>query len=362
MRYFKLLFFIFLFIFLEANDSRLCKTCHPKIYSEYQDSMHFKSTIKKDKIHNIMWQKHPLKQKNDYKCAMCHDPKVKGKLDSGVDCISCHKIKDIKEHTKANINIYEETPKTFYSKDINNRDKKITYHKSSSFFGLFSKVVGSPYHDIDYTNKNYYNGRMCMGCHSHLQNSLGFTICQTPKSGASNIKQNCITCHMPKVSGSATTIKQTKTHVYHGFLGAYNKPNLLSKYINLNITKSSNGFSIVIKNLTPHPFFTQPLRAVILNVEVKDKDKIVYKKQIEFIKIIGKDSKATLPAFANSIIKDTMIKANESRVVNFDYKLKDNQKVVATLGFYIINPKSADKLGVKDKKLTDFIELKKVTF
>jgi hypothetical protein len=322
--------------------------------------MHFKSTINKDKIHSAIWQKHPLKAKGEYKCAKCHDPKVKDKLDSGVDCISCHTIKDIKEHAKANSNVYESKAKTFYSKDINNKDKKVHYHKESSFFGLFSKVVGSPYHDIDYRNKNYYNGKMCIGCHSHLQNSANFTLCKTPNIGAKDEKQNCITCHMPKITGSATTIKKSKKHAYHGFLGTHNKPKLLSKYIDLKINKTNNNFNITISNNTPHPLFTQPLRVAELRVVVKNGTNIKFNKNIKFIKVLGKDGKATMPPFANSIIKDSMLKSNESRTLPFDYKLDKNDKVEATLGYYIINPKIAKKLDIKDKELTNFIELKRV--
>jgi len=38
-----------------------------------------------------------------------------------------------------------------------------------------------------------------MGCHSHKENSLGFTICKTDEKGAKDKEQNCITCHMPQV-------------------------------------------------------------------------------------------------------------------------------------------------------------------
>ncbi|NPA60751.1 MAG: hypothetical protein GXO06_00510, partial [Epsilonproteobacteria bacterium] len=43
-----------------ANDLNSCKGCHPIIYSEFEQSMHKKSTIKDDKIHQAVWNKHPL--------------------------------------------------------------------------------------------------------------------------------------------------------------------------------------------------------------------------------------------------------------------------------------------------------------
>ena len=355
-----ILFFLFTTFTILAN-STLCKTCHPTIYNEYKESMHFKSTLDKDPLHQAIWQKHPLKSKNSYKCAKCHDPKIENKISSGVDCISCHKIKDIKEHAIANSNIYEKKPKLFYSKDNKQRDKIVTYHKKSYLFGLFTTTTGSPYHDIDYRNKNYYNGRVCMGCHSHLKNNAGVFLCQTPKEGASSEKQNCITCHMPKVIGSATTIKKTKTHAYHGFLGVYNKPSLLSKYIDLNITKTPKALLVTIKNNTPHPLFTQPLRLVRLKVKIEDKNKTIIK-NIDFQRVLGKDNTPTLPAFATKVLKDNMIKANESRVVKIEHNLSNSLKGEATLGYFKLDPKIAKELNLKERDLSEFIELKKVEF
>ena len=353
---------LFSVVLLSANSSKLCKTCHPTIYAEYQNSMHFKSTIDKDRVHKALWSRHPLSKTNDYKCASCHDPKVENKLDSGVDCVSCHTIKNIKEHVVANINVYDNRAKTFYSKDIKNQDKILKYHKTSSFFGMFSSTVGSPYHDIDYTNKLYYNGKMCMGCHSHLKNQNNISLCSISDKGASSNEQNCITCLMPKVQGSATTIKLTKTHAYHGFLGAYNKPEMLAKYIDLSIKKSANGFKIIIENKTPHPLFTQPLRVVRLNIKITQNGKTALTKSVDFVKVLGKDGKPSLPAFANSTLKDTMLKANEKREINIEFNNTKDAKVLAVLGFFKVNPKSAKMLDLKGADLVDFVELKRANF
>jgi len=345
---------------LYGAGSKLCKTCHPTIYSEYQNSMHFKSTLKKDPLHAALWKLQKDDFNGEYKCAKCHDPKVDNKLDSGVDCVSCHRIKSIKEHVNSNINIYNSNPKLFYSKDKKQQDKIVKYHKTSSFFGMFSNVEGSPYHDIDYRNMSFYNGKMCMGCHSHLVNSNNLTICKTPMQGATNSKANCISCHMPKVLGSATTIKITKKHAYHGFLGAYNRADMLSKYIDLSIKDTKESLVVTIKNNTPHPLFSQPLRVLKLNVEVKKGNSSIYKKSFIFNKTLGKDGAVSLPSKANEILKNSMPKANESLDIKIDYKLQKGEKVVATLGFYKVSPKLIDKLGI-DKSLGKFIELKKST-
>jgi len=38
--------------------------------------MHRNSTVDRDKIHKVIWDRHPLKGKGDYSCAKCHSPKV----------------------------------------------------------------------------------------------------------------------------------------------------------------------------------------------------------------------------------------------------------------------------------------------
>ena len=37
------------------------------------------------------------------------------------------------------------------------------------------------------------------------------------EKGAKDEETNCISCHMPKIAGSATSIKITKEHRFHGF-------------------------------------------------------------------------------------------------------------------------------------------------
>jgi len=346
------IFLLFCTTFLFSKDSTICKTCHPTIYQEYQNSLHKRSTLELDKVHAAVWKKHPANKNGNYQCAKCHSPKQ----NSGVGCFVCHTIVDIKEHPKSNTNIYEKNPKLLYSAQKGKEDKRIVYKETSSFFGLFKKVEGSPYHDIDYTNKNFYTGRVCMGCHSHKQNGLGFELCRVGKSGASSQKQNCITCHMPQVEGSATTIRESKTHAYHGFAGVRNKPELLAKYIKLTLNKKENGFDIEIKNSAPHQLLTHPLRVLELRVFVNSKE--LDRKRFE--KILGSNSKPTPPWLATSFIKDTMIKANETKKISYKQDLKSLDEVEILLGYYVVDPKAAKKLGLEGQKdVTTFKTLKR---
>ena len=340
-----------------TDDASTCKGCHPTIYNEFQNSFHKKSSIKDDKVHAAVWNKHPAKAKGNYKCAKCHTPN--NVSHEGMTCITCHTITGIEEHPKANKNIYETKPKTLYSAEKGMEDKKVIYQEKSSWFGMVKESTGSPYHDIDYTNKSYYTGKVCMGCHSHKQNGKGFDVCRTDIEGAENIESNCITCHMPKVSGSSTSIRQSKTHAFHGFAGVRNNPEMLAKYIDISFTKEAKGFNITVENKAPHNLLTHPLRVVQLKTILKRNRKAEPLKTETFVKVIGTDNKPSMPWLATQVIKDNMIKANEKRVVNFEKELQSGDEVESILGFYIVNPKVAPKLGLeKEKALTSFTILK----
>jgi DNA-directed RNA polymerase subunit RPC12/RpoP len=350
---------------LFATDVTTCKSCHPTIYNEFQDSFHKKSTIQDDAVHRAVWNKHPAKAKNNYKCAKCHTPNVpkENQEHQGITCISCHTITDIQEHPKANKNIYETKDKTLYSAEKGMEDKKVVYEEKSSWLGLVKETTGSPYHDIDYRNKDFYTGKVCMGCHSHKQNGKGFNVCTTDIKGAEDEKTNCISCHMPKVEGSATTIRESKTHAFHGFAGVRNRPELLEKYIDIDFKQTNNSFSIIIENHAPHNLLTHPLRVVQLKISITHNGKKEQLKPETFVKIIGTNDKPSVPWLATQIIKDTMIKANEKRVISFNQKVESGDEIEAILGYYIVNPKAVKKLGLEEyKKLTSFTVLKRSYF
>jgi len=154
-------------------ENTTCEKCHPIIYSEYQNSMHAKASIYKDPVHKAVWDKHPAKQKGKYKCAKCHTPSdhalMAGKsklvenevqLTEPISCQQCHKIESVEKHAKANKNILTQKEKYFFSANKKLKGQKIVFKESHHLFGLFTTTSGSPYHDIDYGNENFYNGNI----------------------------------------------------------------------------------------------------------------------------------------------------------------------------------------------------------
>tara|TARA_B100001063_G_scaffold216518_1_gene218297 strand:+ start:27481 stop:28644 length:1164 start_codon:yes stop_codon:yes gene_type:complete len=372
---------ILLLIELNANDyikNNTCKACHSTIYSEFYNSSHRKASIFEDPIHKAVWDLHPNKQKGSYTCAKCHTPsdlellkKLKEnkkalpiknivQTHEAISCVYCHSIKSIEKHEKVNTNILTKEKKVFFAANEENKELKDKKYKDEvSMFGMMKKTSGSPYHTIDYSNEDFYTGKMCMGCHQKLQNNNNFDLCRVDMKGAQNEEKNCITCHMPKVKGTATSIKITDTHRFHGFASASNNQDLLTKYVKIKFKEKSDNFEIAIKNESSHNLFLQPLRLAQLRVNVLRGDKRIKLDTKSFMRIIGKDGKPTMPWLANSVVKNNMIKANENRVITYDFKLKANDSIEVVFGYYKVNPKMWKKLKLEnDKKSTKFNILK----
>lgn len=363
---------LIIFIILNINASEFvessnCKGCHPIIYGEFYNSSHRKSSIFENKVHKAMWDLHPDKKNEKYTCAKCHTPtdlELLKKLEENekampekndiqtqeaISCAYCHSIKDIESHAKSNNNISSSKEKVFYSANEKNKDQNNKEFKNEiSLFGMMKEKAGSPFHKIDYSNDNFYTGSVCMGCHSHAQNENGFDLCRVEEKGVKDEKTNCISCHMPKISGSATSIKITKEHTFHGFSNKSNNEELLAKYVKINFKENQNNFEISIKNEATHNLFLQPLRLAQLKVNILRNSKIIPLEIKSFARIIGKDGQATMPWIADSEIQNSMLKANEERVINYDFKLEKNDKIEVVFGYYSVNPKMLDKLNLKD--------------
>jgi hypothetical protein len=167
---------------------------------------------------------------------------------------------------------------------------------------------------------------------------------------------------MPKIQGSIANQVHTGTHAFHGASIHNSDTKLLAKYIKLSLDKKANGFDIAIKNEATHTLFPQPLRLNQLRVSIERKGKIIELKTESFAKVIGTDGKPAMPWLADSVIKDTSIKALETRKVSYDTALQKGDAVVVEFGYYVVNPKAAKKLDITDKSVTEFIVLTKKRF
>ena len=364
-----LLFLIVSLTSLLANDtahnfapSSDCKACHPQIYKEFTGSMHANSTPQKDVIHKAVWDKHPQNTKQErYGCGKCHTPaandldamKTKGLKampmadnethQAGISCAYCHRIKNIEHHPKHNTNIMTKTENNYY--------------------GTLKDHIESPYHGIvSEDNEHMKNGNVCIGCHSHKMNKHKLNVCSTNVDNEMD-GANCVSCHMPKVDGTVSNLKERKQHTFHGFAGSHSNQDMLTKYVDISMLRQIENFVINIDNRTSHALLLHPLRTAVLKVSVTRDGKTTKLKNEVFVRVIGHNGKPAMPWAASTTLKDTMIKANEKRSVKYDFKLQAGDKVDVTLGWFLVNPKAVKKLGLQNEDVaTKFIEFKKESF
>ncbi|MDD5156584.1 multiheme c-type cytochrome [Sulfurimonas sp.] len=354
---------------LEANEGKVCQKCHPIIYSEYYESSHRKASAENNPIHKAMWDKHPKDEKG-YTCAKCHSPNDLEVLKSGklvkneiqteepISCIYCHTIKDVQEET--NTNISSNKKREFYTAE-KGKHGKAKYETKKSWFGLVKEPESSPYHKIDYSNENFYNGNICMGCHSHVNNEHSFDISLLDAVIGKEDKNSCVTCHMPQVLGTKVTINETKTHAYHGIAGIYHKSTSMGEHIDFNLTKTNGSFSVMVTNKSNHALFGQALRQGVLKITISREGKNIELEPFIFERVVGKDGKVTMPWDADKSLKDTLVYAK--KVVPFNYTIKKGDEVKVELGVQIISKDGANKLGLKDsKEFTKFRLLKAEKF
>lgn len=342
---------------LLANDmahkfapSSDCKECHTQIYNEFTNSMHAKATPQKDPIHKAIWDKHPQNiQQSRYGCGKCHTPaaddldkmNTKGEKalpdaenpthQEAISCAYCHRIESIELHKMSNVNVI--------SKD----EKK--------YFAAKEAKEKSAYHEV-MISENMQNGNVCAGCHSHKMNKQGLNICSTNIANEMN-GANCVSCHMPKVDG----------HVFHGFAGSHNDSQMLVKYVDISLLREIDDFIVNIDNRTSHAMLLHPLRVAVLKVSITRDGQTTQMPNETFVRIIGHEGKPAMPWKASVTLKDTMIQANEKRSVKYDFKIKQGDKIDVVLGWFLVNPKAVEKLGLQNEKVaTEFHEFKKQSF
>ncbi|MCF6308904.1 MAG: cytochrome c family protein [Sulfurimonas sp.] len=346
----------------DFTPSSECKECHTQIYSEFYGSMHANATPSQDSIHKAVWDKHPANTKNSrYQCGKCHTPAAnnldkmltKGEKampdaknathQEAISCAYCHRIEGIKKHPKSNTNIINKIP--------------------NSYYGTSKIGPDSPYHKImTEGNEHMQNGNVCIGCHSHKMNKNKLNVCSTNIANEMD-GANCVSCHMPEVKGSMSSISDTRTHSFHGFPGTHYNSDMLTKYVDISILKNINNFIVNIDNRSSHALLLHPLRVGILKISVNRAHETIKLEKEVFVRVIGKDGKPTMPWIADTIIKDTMIKANEKRAIKRDFKILKGDRVDVVLGWFLVNPKALKKLGLqKEKAATKFHIFKKQSF
>jgi len=343
------------------EPSQTCKSCHPVISEEFKSTQHANASIFDDEIHAAVWKKHPKNIKmSSYACAKCHTPGASNYDElltknnaivpdannttqrEGISCAYCHRIEAIEPGKMSNTNIIS-------------KDQK-------SYFGTLKSHIDSPFHKIKTDSKHFNSGNVCVGCHSHKKNKFNINVCSTNIDNELD-GANCVSCHMPKVKGAVSTFSETKMHAFHGFPGTHAHQEMLSKYIDILLTKNDKMFTITIDNKSSHAMTLHPMRMMQLRATITRKDKVIKLENKNFARVIGANGKGTPPWLAKEIVKDTVVKANEKKEVKFDYVLQKGDRLEVTIGYYLVNPKMLKSLDLeKSEVATKFHTLKTEKF
>jgi len=356
-------------LFGTSNESKVCQKCHPLIYKEYYASSHRKASIYNNPIHKAYWDKHP-KDERGYTCAKCHSPTDKHAVETGVltdntiqreepiSCVYCHTIKDVDQGEMSNSNITTGEKREFFTAEASKKGSKTAaFETESSWFGLVKTTKSSPYHKIDYNNENYYNGNVCMGCHSHTNNEHGFDVVMLDALISKDDKNSCISCHMPQVLGSKVTLKETKTHAYHGIAGIYHMNSEMGRYIDFAVTQDKKGFRVTVDNRANHALFGQAYRQGELQATIIRGDKEIVLKPFVFTRVLAKDGRESMPWEANETLKDTLIYAKKK--VTFDTRIQKGDTLLLTLGVRLLTSEGAKRLALENNEVVHKLRILK---
>ena len=344
-------------ITFETNES--CKECHPVIFDEFTNSMHYQATVFRDEIHRAVWEDHPnFKNKTQYKCAQCHIPgadNIAAFMNAGgqampdannasqneaISCAACHKIKSIEQHRQANRNIYDE--------------------KEDAYYGVGEQM--SIAHLTDNKNGIYRTGELCMGCHSHRENIKDYVVCITESETKEKSYQTCISCHMPQVDGPSSTNSTHLKHFFHGFAGAHHHQEMLAKEVPLSVDKISDSkLELHIKNKAPHDLFLHPLRMSFIKTAIIRNGKNIHAFDDLKMERVLKDEKGVAGCTnATKETKNTLIKGDRTTTLIINYPLKEKDQLQVEFGYQLVKEAFIKPLGLtQNKNATEYKIFKK---
>jgi len=337
-------------------SSESCNECHENIYREHTASMHHKSSLFTDEVHRKV--KNAV-NKDKYSCAICHMPATKSlravmsgedqpnskdhRQTDGVSCFFCHQISKIYDAKAHNINF-----------------SNYKGEKKPTVFGNLKKPYESNEHHTE-SNEIYKNSEVCMGCHSHKENKLGFEVCNTKNQYDET--SDCIGCHMPSTPG--TIEKKNKgtrdSYVSHEFLGVHSEV-MVKKAVKLELDYKDKLLKLTIINKMGHSIITHPMRLKFAKTVITRDKKVIWSnfkespledKEATFILIL-KDNKGnpTLPNKAIGYKLNQNLLASTSKVVTYEVpKLQKGDEIKTTWISYIVNPKIAKKLDITTKDI-----------
>lgn len=346
----------------DIRNASDCSDCHSKIYAEWKTSRHALSGAKTNPFFAKMlaWAVKTGGENAEEKCKRCHEPirylglpstTVEQVVDEGVTCDVCHAAKLVSQNQHP---WFEVVP-------------------GNIKLGPFKDALPTV-HNFEYSAQ-ISESSFCLACHANEENSHGVTFCSTEKEWemSSFAKNNitCQDCHMPGREGKAAPLGKMREQLHsHAFYGGYS-PEMLNDCAEIKVQAKRQGNTVQVKvairnHTVGHALPTgSPMRMVILSLEAQNLDGLpVWKnyyqnplqedRQAVFMKLLqDKDGKAPVPPWEASSEKfDQRLKADEERILT--YQFADTSAVVinADLNYRLAPPPLLKKLGITDEQYT----------
>lgn len=355
-------------------SSKVCKTCHEKIYEQWEGSMHGQSTALQDPIHGAFYRlvigdprKEGIKtKKGTYPvCLKCHSPAaaLDAKTDltalpaygEGVNCITCHTMKEYKGvegpdgKLRYGVDAYVFTDEALQAPS----GRDYTIHPAG-------EKPPKPFHPFPMEgNTMLRTSAACMGCHDQRVNFKGAPLCVTGKEYAKfGTFVACQSCHMPKVDGLTD----------HSMAGGHG--NMIQAGLVMNATAERRGdkvlLSVNLHNQLPHGYPTgAPFRNFYLKVTAYDAAGRVLWRNFEkhpmkedpksmFVVILGDEhNRPAPPPKATQVLKDTRLQPNERRVVEYEIPGDGIRHIRVVALYNLVLPPQIEMLNKMAKEIPD---------
>jgi hypothetical protein len=380
-------------------DAEACKQCHEEIYTQWKGSMHANSSALKDPIHGAFYRKvigDPTQEdlrtkKGQYPvCLKCHAPVAamdkKTKLDArksyadGISCTTCHSFKAFKGTDTAD-------GKPLYGIDAYEIDKTSLHGPSGISYTTERTPEGATWptpvhHPVPIEgNKTalFKSNDACMGCHEKRSNAHGTPLCRTGNEyRTSNNFVSCQACHMaivsvPKMKDGEVVPGEMVNIPDHSMAGGHDGK-MITRGLAMSMDTRREGDTIkatlIVRNRLPHAYPTgAPFRNFFIRVATYDKDgKMLWKNykvhpikddpKAAFWYTLGDETgKPTSPPTATQVLKDTRLKPNEVRTLEYDIPLEPGTSIVRAEALYdLMLPPIKAKM--KDKLPADLLQPK----
>ena len=306
--------------------SSKCKKCHIRAFEEYEESIVARAIV--TPTFRAMLEDYAAKNKDKRYCLNCHAPQavvfpdladtmvkqiVTGDPNfEGVGCIQCHLIKSVEPNVKGHPPIKLEPGRTV--------------------FGGYKDPLESKAHDTQYLEL-YKKSDLCLACHTIAPLAVPESEAVGNWKGTKAAKEGktCQTCHMPQGFGESANEEKKRDIAGHEFNGK--SPALRRQAFDLDYDTEAQGdqtkLTVKVKNLVPHnvptshPIWNQVYLQVVIkgrNLTEVFREKRIYGRT--FADAQGQET--LLDHDAVKLIKDTVLKAEETRTETFTFPTPTN--------------------------------------